>query len=160
MTNGPRRSPAADRPVLALVCAIGVLGAIMAGCGSPAPAPATGSASATAAAGGVIRLSPAPDNMGCDAMAPPYRSVTFRIDVDAADQVTAETDIGTTLRTFWAAGFQGGGADDPVVRDPLGRVVVEAGDVLPIPDGAWPRLHGYFVCPSADALYVLLEDAA
>jgi hypothetical protein len=46
------------------------------------------------------------------------------------------------------------------VRDPAGQVIAADGEALPIPEGAWPRLHGYFVCPSADALYVLLQDPA
>ena len=34
----------------------------------------------------------------------------------------------------------------------------DSGDVLDIPDVEWPRLAGYFVCPSTDALYILAED--
>jgi hypothetical protein len=39
-----------------------------------------------------------------------------------------------------------------------GEVVVTAGEVLVISRDDWPRLHGYFVCPSLDALYGLLSD--
>jgi hypothetical protein len=88
-------------------------------------------------------------------MAVPYGSVTFKIDPAAADPVTATTDQGTSLKTFWSVGFVGGAAD---VQDPSGQVVAKDGDVLDIPEGAFPRLKGYFVCPSADALYVLLAD--
>ena len=108
--------------------------------------------------GAALVLQSAPPNLGCDTMGVPYRSVTFEIDPAAADPVTAVTDQGTTLRTFWSAGFVGGPAADPVVRDPGGQVVARDGDVLDIPEGASPRLKGYFVCPSGDALYVLLED--
>ncbi|HSL76284.1 MAG TPA: hypothetical protein VK867_05025 [Candidatus Limnocylindrales bacterium] len=105
--------------------------------------------------GAGLVLQPAPANLGCDTVGVPYRSVTFKIDPAAADPVTATTDQGTTLRTYWSAGFVGGAAD---VRDPNGQVVAKDGDVLDIPEGAFPRLTGYFVCPSPDALYVLLQD--
>lgn len=105
-----------------------------------------------------ITLRAAPDNLGCDAIAPTYRSVTFVIDVTAPDQVVARADTGETLTTFWSAGFVGGSSADPVVRDPAGSVVARDGDVLAMPEGAWPRLAGYFVCPSTNALYVLLQD--
>ena len=105
-----------------------------------------------------IVLRPAPPDLGCDAIAPPYRTVTFRIDASAAEQVAAITDTGAQLSTFWSAGFRGGSSVDPVVRDPAGAVVVVDGDKLTIPDRAWPRLAGYFVCPSNNALYVLLRD--
>jgi hypothetical protein len=36
--------------------------------------------------------------------------------------------------------------------------VAKDGDELDVPEGAFPRLKGYFVCPSQDALYVLLQD--
>ena len=119
-------------------------------CGGPA-AP-----SRSAAAGLQLRVAPA--DLGCDAMGVPYHSVTFKVDPAAADPVTAVTDQGASLRTFWSAGFEGGPAPDPVVRDPAGQVGAADGDVLAIPEGAWPRLKGYFVCPSADAVYVLLAD--
>ena len=137
-----------------------LIGAMVLGCGPQGPiVPSIDLPSPSAPAGGAIRLNPAPADLGCDAVPAQYNSVTFRIDVAAADQVTATTDTGKTLRTFWAAGFQGGAADDPVVRDQLGAVIAADGDVLEIPSGAWPRLHGYFVCPSTDALYVLVDDA-
>ena len=114
--------------------------------------------SQSAAAGLQLRVAPA--DLGCDAMGVPYRSATFKVDPFAADPVTAVTDQGASLRTFWSAGFEGGPATDPVVRDPAGQIVAADGDVLTIPEGEWPRLKGYFVCPSADALYVLLADPA
>jgi hypothetical protein len=89
-----------------------------------------------------------------------YREVTFRIDPAATDQVTALADMGTVLRTFWSAGFRGGSAAEKAVFDPAGAAVVTDGEVLAIPQGAFPRLHGYFVCPSPDALYVLIADPA
>lgn len=91
-------------------------------------------------------------------MAVPYRAVTFRIDESAEDPVTALTDGGVSLRTFWSAGFVGATDDGPVVMDPSGQVVARDGEELSIPEGARPRLHGYFVCPSQDAIYILLQD--
>ncbi len=91
-------------------------------------------------------------------MGVPYREVMFRIDPTAAEQVSAVTDTGAILRTFWSAGFRGGLAADKAVVGPAGEVVAGDGDVLAIPPAAWPRLHGYFVCPSPDALYILAAD--
>jgi hypothetical protein len=92
----------------------------------------------------------------------PYRKVTFQIDPGTPDPVVAVTDTGTTLATFWSPGFTltsvQFAAAAPVVQDPNGQVVASAGETLDIPEGALPRLHGYFVCPSADALYILLQD--
>jgi hypothetical protein len=92
----------------------------------------------------------------------PYRRVTFQIDPGTADPVTVLTDTGRALPTYWSPGFTLTSAQDaaggPVVQDPNGQVVATADDTLDIPSGARPRLHGYFVCPSPEALYVLLQD--
>lgn len=76
--------------------------------------------------------------------------------------MTAVTDAGATLNTYWSPGFSLGLATDAVadwvVRDPNGQVVAGQGETLDIPAGARPRLHGYLVCATADALYVLLRD--
>lgn len=123
------------------------------GCaGTPSPSPSGQPTTVS------IVLHAAPANLGCDSIAPPYRVVTFRIDASALEQVSAVTDTGARLTTFWAQGFRGGSSADPVVRDPSGSVIVADGDVLVIPGQDWPRLAGYFVCPSPDALYVLLAD--
>jgi hypothetical protein len=135
--------------------AILLFAAVSAACGGTTAPPAATSA---APSGAGLILQPAPANLGCDTIGVPYRSVTFEIDPAATDPVTAVSDEGTTLKTFWSVGFVGGPADDPVVRDPGGQVVAKDGDVLQIPEAAFPRLQGYFVCPSADALYVLLQD--
>lgn len=141
----------ARRLLLATACVA------LVGCGSPTPAsPST--SGATAPGPGAIRLGLAPANLGCDSIGVPYRQVTFRIDATASEPVSAVANTGTHLHTFWSAGFQGGSAAEPVVRDPAGRVVAANGEVLAIPDGAWPRLHGYFVCPGPAALYIMLAD--
>ena len=116
-------------------------------------------ASASVAPGAVIQLRQAPDNMACDTIGVDYRQVTFRIDPAAAEQVSALADTGAALRTFWSADFRGGPGGDRVVLDAAGAVVAGDGEVLVInPPDARPRLHGHFVCPAPDALYILAED--
>jgi hypothetical protein len=123
-----------------------LLGALVAACAAPA-AP-----SQSAAAGMPLRV--APGDVGCDTIGISYTSARFVIDPTAADPVTAVSDKGRALRTFWAAEFVGGPPDDPVVRDGGGQVVARHGDVLEIPADGFPELHGHFVCPSEDALYI------
>ena len=122
---------------------------------APPSAAPSGAPSDAPPSGAGVTLQPAPANLGCDTVAPEYSSVTFHIDASAADDVTATTNAGATLKTFWSVGFVGGATD---VRDPSGQVVVKDAEVLEMPQGAFPRLKGYFVCPSPDALYVLLQD--
>ena len=104
-----------------------------------------------------MTLRAAPADLGCDAMPVAYRRVVFQIDPAAEEPVTAQTDTGKSLQTFWSAGFVGV-SDGPVVKDPSGQVVASNGEGLDIAEGALPRLHGYFVCPSDNAIYVLLQD--
>ena len=133
-----------------------VLSALVAGCGSAAPT--TSPASPAAPSGAMIQLNQAPADLGCDTIGVDYREVTFQIDPAETEQVGALADTGMVLRTFWSAGFTGGPAGQNVVLDSAGAVVATDGEVLAIPEGAFPRLHGYFVCPSTDALYILAED--
>jgi hypothetical protein len=129
-----------------------------AGCGnSPATSPTTDPSSAP---GATFQLNVAPGNLGCDAMGVPYRTATIRFAPAGPQQVSAVTDTGAILKTFWSEGFVGGPHDDPSILDPEGRVVARDGEVVIIPVGAWPRLNGYFVCPSPDALFILLTDPA
>ena len=67
------------------------------------------------------------------------------------------TDTGVRLRTFWASGFRGGTASDPVVYGPDGVVVARDGTQIDHPEADWPNLAGYFVCPSYDALYIFAQ---
>jgi len=135
--------------------------ALIAACASPVtPSVGPSSVPSPAAASGSVTtlvLKAAPPDLGCDAMAVDYRRVTFQIDPSAEEPVTGLTDTGRSLQTFWSPGFEGS-ADGSAVQDPNGEVVAANGETLDIPEGALPRLHGYFVCPSTDALYVLLQD--
>ena len=128
--------------------------AACAGAASPSPSPAA----APAPTPTPLAPNTAPAGLGCDAMRPPYEEITFHIDPDADEPVTATADTGAVLETYWSAGFVGGTADDPVVRDAGGEAVAADGDTLAMPDAEWPRLHGYFVCPSTDAVYILEVD--
>jgi hypothetical protein len=128
------------------------MAALVVACGSATPTTAPASPNA------LIQLRQAPADLGCDAMGVPYREVTFVIDPTAPEQVSALADTGAVLRTFWAAEFRGGPAAEKAVVGPAGTVVAVDGEVLAIPPAAWPRLHGYFVCPSSDALYILAAD--
>lgn len=127
-------------------------------------APATPSIARSGSDSELSKLRSPPPGLTCDAMGVPYGSARIQIDGEAADPVTALTDANSSLKTYWSPGFALGLATDAVadwvVRDPNGQVVASQGERLDIPAGAWPRLHGYFVCPTADALYVLLEDPA
>src|SRR5687767_14310019 len=124
-----------------------VLGALVAACGSPIATTSPESpALSPGGPGSAMQLRQAPAGMmGCDTIGVDYREVTFHIDPGTTDPVTAFADTGRVLRTFWSAGFQGSAADQAVL-DPAGVVVATDGEVLAIPPGAYPRLHGYFVC--------------
>jgi hypothetical protein len=136
---------------------------IAAACASPAAPSANPSSAPSQSAGqapgsgATIALRPAPAGLGCDAMPVAYRRVTFQIDPGAEEPVTAQTDTGKSLQTFWSTDFVGS-TEGLAVKDPTGQVVAANGETLDIPEGALPRLHGYFVCPSDNALYVLIQD--
>jgi hypothetical protein len=110
----------------------------------------------------VLHQAPAVGYPPCDSIGVdnPAHSVTFQIDPEAAEQVTALTDTGVTFTTYWSAGFQPGTATERVIRDPAGNVVVTDGDVLPLPEAADPRLHDYLVllCNGSNWLFVFLTD--
>jgi hypothetical protein len=146
------------RPVLSLIAAAVLAGACASPAAPTANAPSVSSPGPSqSGAEGTIALRAAPSDLGCDAMPVAYRRVVFRIDPAAEEAVTAQTDTGKSLQTFWSAGFVGV-TDGPAVKDPSGQVVATNGEGFDIPEGALPRLHGYFVCPSDNALYVLLQD--
>lgn len=103
-----------------------------------------------------IVLRAAPDNLGCDAVPTPWKFFVIRVDASADDQVWAINDKGGRMNTFWERGFMGGTSTNPVVLDPDGQVVARDGERIDVPDAAWPELHGHFVCPSLETIYILL----
>jgi hypothetical protein len=122
--------------------------------GVPTPAPSQ----SASASGTTIVLREAPANLGCDTIGIDYKRMTFRIDPAANEQVTATTDTGVTLATYWSAGFKPGTDSERAIRDAAGKVVLSDGDVLDVPPAAYPRLAGYFVCLAPTKLYVLLNE--
>ena len=80
--------------------------------------------------------------------------MTFQIDQAAAEQVSAMTDTGVTLVTYWPVGFKADtlAAGERVVRDAAGVVVVTDGEVVQ----GGQQLHGYDVCLGPTELYVML----
>jgi hypothetical protein len=123
-----------------------------------AGAPTSGAPSSGAPSGSTIDLHEAPADLGCDTIGIDYKSMTFHIDPAAAEQVSATTDTGVTLATYWSVGFVPGTDSERVIRDPAGKVVVTDGELLQVPPAAYPRLAGYFVCLAPTKLYVLLTD--
>jgi len=143
------------RPVFLLL--IGIV--FLAGCRA-----SQSSATATANVNPTSELNSLPPNLACGLSELPYGRARFQIDGTAADPVTALADDGTILQTYWSPGFSLGLATDAtaswLVRDPSGQVVVGQGEILDIPAGAPPRLHGHRVCATAHAMYILLKDPA
>ncbi len=87
------------------------------------------------------------------------RLATLRTLGGAAEEpVFGETNDGRELAVFWSEGFEGIDGPEPIVQDAKGDVVARDGEEITIPEGAWPELHGYFVCPSEVSLYVLEEE--
>ena len=122
---------------------------------SPAAASATASASTTATAGpssGSIVLHGTPVDLGCDSIGIDYTTMMFHIDPAAAEPVSAMTDTGVSLITYWPVGFTLGAAAERVVRDVAGMVVATDGETLKVGE----QLHGYYVCLAPTKLYVML----
>jgi hypothetical protein len=100
-----------------------------------------------------------PADLGCDAMAPPYQSFVIHIDPTKAPPVWAIADTRARLRILWGANDRGLSGTEPVVVDGFGRVLVQDGTRIDIPDGAWPSVGGRFVCPGPDAVYITDQPA-
>jgi hypothetical protein len=148
------RTTATQRTLLAGACL--ALWACSGGSASPSLSPAsTPGASTTASAApssAGIALHETPDNLGCDSIAIDYNAVTFHIDPAAAEHVSAMTDTGVSLVTYWPAGFSASTAAERSVRDAGGKLVASDGEVLQAGQG----LHGYRVCLSTSKLDVML----
>jgi len=133
---------------IALLAALAVAGCASSNHGDPTAPPST------TPGPGVIILQHTPANAACDTLAVDYRSVTFFLDPTAETNVWAVTDRGARLAVLWDASFVGGPVLDPSVKDKTGAIVVRNRDVLQVPQGAFPNLHGHFACPSTSSLWV------
>ena len=137
------------------VVACSAVAACAGGSTSPSPSPAATSVASTTAtaapSSAAIVLHETPDNLGCDSIGIDYTTMTFHIDPAAAEQVSAMTDTGVSLVTYWPAGFTADGVPS-VVRDAAGNVVATDGDVLQ----GGHSIHGYDVCLAPTKIYVML----
>jgi hypothetical protein len=119
---------------------------------SPSTSPGATAVATTAPSSASIVLHETPANLGCDSVGIDYKSMTFHIDTAAAEQVSAMTDTGVSLVTYWPAGFTVGTAAKRAVRDDAGMAVATDGETLK----AGEKLHGYYVCLAPTKIYVML----
>jgi hypothetical protein len=144
------------------LCSGILLSAVLLGCGSSAsPSQSVASALSTAAspvgsAGGIVLDRTPP--IGCDSIGIDYKAATIRIDAASDPDVWAGTDTGKKLAVKWTDGFTATDGGAPVINGPNGEEVARDGTVITVPEGANPRLAGYFVCLAPDSLYVLETD--
>ena len=139
-----------------------LLGAMLLGCGSaasssPSVAPAPSTAVSPAGPPGAIVLDRTP-SIGCDSIGVDYTSATIRIDASSDPDVWAETEGAKKLAVKWTDGFSATDGSPPTIVGPKGEEVAHDGTKIDVPAAAYPRLAGYFVCLSPDALYVLETD--
>jgi hypothetical protein len=111
---------------------------------------------------GVISLGRTPTDLGCDSIGwpediEPFRSLTFTIDPEAAEQVAARSDTGRELLTYWPAAFEAGSTSQRVVRDGTGAVAVRDGQVLDLPASGSLEIHGHPVCLRPSVLFVMAD---
>ena len=141
-------------PTIRLAALAGVLAIVLGACSNPATqAPsATPGASPTSGAATLV-LERAPDATGCDTIGIDYTSMTFHVDPAASPQIWAEANTGVSLTVKWDSTFEAG--DGATVVDSAGEVVLEDGDTLDVPGGAFPELKGHFVCTGPTGLIVL-----
>lgn len=97
------------------------------------------------------------DSIGWPDDVEPFRTLTFRIDSEAAEHVSVVSDTGVELETLWVPGFEPGPPTELVVRGPDGQVVARDGEVLQLTPGINPTLHGYPVCLTPPTMTVMLE---
>jgi hypothetical protein len=119
-----------------------VLAVLLTGCGEPDPSNPAATFAQLSYPGGECPLVGAAD-------------VTFRIEPYAGEPVMAVQDDGMALRVRWPQDFAAGTYDDPVVRDPAGRVVARDGQRLIAPAQGFPHLPGgWAVCFGGGAIWV------
>lgn len=135
-------------------------GLALAACGSSGPtgiAPTLDSSEMPSASTGAsdaagITLNPAPPDLGCDSIGVDYIGVTFRL--LSGEPVSAVSESGAPLRTFWSSEFHVTTDPKPAVVDAGGAPVAVDGEQLTVPN----KLHGYFVCFAPTSLYVRATD--
>jgi len=109
---------------------------------------------------GVLVLNRAPDDTACDTIGIDYTVVHFHVVLTASPQIWADSDTGASLTIRWDSTFQAGTGAEPSVVDASGVVVLEDGDSLDIPGGAYPELKGHFVCTGPSELIILDQAPA
>jgi hypothetical protein len=155
MHSSPSRRALAALRAATLAGAIGIALAACSTAATPAPT-ATPAGSPTAVPGELV-LDRAPDTTGCDAIGIDYTSVTFHVDPAASPQIWADANTGVSLTVRWDSSFEAGTGAEPTVIDASGAVVLEDGDTLDVPAGAYPELKGHFVCTGPTGLIILDE---
>jgi hypothetical protein len=150
------------RPIRNLF-ALGLIGALVLGCGaaasaSPATAPPQPSAAPSQIASGAGLVLTRTGPVGCDAIGVDYTSATIKIDAASDPDVWAVTDAGKKLALKWTDGFTATDGTPPVINGPKGEEVARDGTKITVPGDTNPRLAGYFVCLGSDAVLVLETD--
>ena len=153
-SNAHRRLPVVIRTA-ALVSVYAIVLGACSGQVSTSPTATPGSSPPPGAA--VLVLDRTLDDTGCDTIGINYTSVAFHIDPTASPQIWAEADTGAMLTVKWDSTFQAGTGAEPTVVDGSGAVVVQDGDILDVPEGAYPELKGHFVCTGEHGLTIFDE---
>lgn len=125
----------------------------------PAPSqPSSVAPSPIASSGSVVLERTGP--IGCDSIGVDYKSVTINIDAASDPDVWGGTDTESPgkIAVKWTDGFTATGETEIVILGPKGEEVARDGTLVNLPDGANPRLAGYFVCVAPEAIYVLETD--
>jgi hypothetical protein len=100
-----------------------------------------------------------PPKSDCAAELITFRWIRFAISTAVSDTVTAVTDDGHRLRTFWDNEFElVERSGELVVRDAAGGEVVRNGQSVEIHVPSTPRIQGHLVCLGTDRLWVFGND--
>jgi hypothetical protein len=126
--------------------------------------PELSSAAPVAGSPPAFALNRAPADLGCDSIGwpddvPPFHALTFKIDPAADEPVSARSDTGVELETWWVPGFEPGESSERVVRGPDGQVVARDGEVVVLPPRQNAKLHGYPLCVTPTTLSVMLPNS-
>ena len=138
--------------LIAICLALGACTGSETGSVAPLAAPGGSVAPTIVASLPLIVLHHYPSNLACDAIGVDYKAMTFHVDPAAPEQVSALTDTGVSLVTYWPIDFTAGSGAEWVIRDGSGNVIVTEGDVLK-PGQGLPA--GFGVCLTPAKLYVV-----